>query len=62
LRREFDSHHPYALQNGRFSCIYKGLDGEIVEWIVADKGHLILARKNVPSNPIDVQKKTTRRS
>jgi hypothetical protein len=36
--------------------------GEIVEWIVADKGHLILARKNVPSNPIDVQKKTTRRS
>jgi len=31
--------------------------GEIVEWIVADKGHLILARKNVPSNPIDVQKK-----
>ncbi len=29
--------------------------GETVEWIVADKGHLILARKDVPPNPIDIQ-------
>lgn len=36
--------------------------GETVEWIVADKGHLILARKDVPANPVDPQKKTTRRS
>jgi hypothetical protein len=33
--------------------------GETVEWIVADKGHLILARKEVPPNPVDAQKKTT---
>ena len=33
--------------------------GETVEWIVADKGHLILARKDVPPNPVDTQKKTT---
>jgi len=32
--------------------------GETVEWIVADKGHLILARKEVPPNPVDTQKKT----
>lgn len=31
--------------------------GETVEWIVADKGHLILARKDVPPNPVDPQKK-----
>jgi hypothetical protein len=36
--------------------------GETVEWIVADKGHLILARKDVPANPVDTQKKTSRRS
>ena len=36
--------------------------GETVEWIVADKGPLILARKDVPPNPVDPQKKTTRRS
>jgi bifunctional DNA-binding transcriptional regulator/antitoxin component of YhaV-PrlF toxin-antitoxin module len=36
--------------------------GETVEWIVADKGHLILARKDVPPNPVDPQKKTSRRS
>lgn len=35
--------------------------GEHVEWIVADKGHLILARKEVPPNPVQVQKKTPRR-
>jgi hypothetical protein len=33
--------------------------GETVEWIVADKGHLILARKHVPPNPIDVNKNDT---
>jgi hypothetical protein len=32
--------------------------GEGVEWIIADKGHLIVARKNVPPNPVDVEKKT----
>lgn len=36
--------------------------GETVEWIVADKGHLILARMDVPPNPVEPQKKTTRRS
>ncbi|WP_367873879.1 hypothetical protein [Luteolibacter sp. Populi] len=34
--------------------------GEAVEWIIADKGHLILARKEVPPDPVDVQKKTRR--
>ena len=34
--------------------------GETVEWIVHDKAHLILARQEVPPNPIDPQK--TRRS
>jgi len=34
--------------------------GETVEWIIADKGHLILARKEVPANPVDIQKKTPR--
>jgi hypothetical protein len=32
--------------------------GETVEWIVADKGHLILAREQTPPNPVDVEKKT----
>lgn len=32
--------------------------GEGVEWIVADKGHLIVSRKIVPPNPVDVEKKT----
>ena len=36
--------------------------GETVEWIIADKGHLILARKDVPPNPVDIQKKTPPRS
>lgn len=34
--------------------------GEIVEWIISDKGHLILARKDVPPDPVVVQKKTPR--
>ena len=36
--------------------------GETVEWIVVDKGHLILARHEVPPNPVALQKKTTPRS
>lgn len=36
--------------------------GENVEWIVADKGNLILTRAEVPPNPVEVQKKTTPRS
>jgi hypothetical protein len=32
--------------------------GETVEWIVADKAHLILARPEAPPNPVDVEKKT----
>lgn len=35
--------------------------GETVEWIVHDKAHLILARQEAPPNPIEPQKKTTRR-
>jgi hypothetical protein len=34
--------------------------GETVEWIIADKAHLILSRPEAPPNPIDVQKKTSR--
>lgn len=36
--------------------------GETVEWIVADKGNLILSRKEVPPNPVEIQKKTTPRA
>lgn len=32
--------------------------GETVDWIIADKGHLILSRHEVPPNPVDPQKKT----
>lgn len=32
--------------------------GENVEWVVADKGNLILTRTEVPPNPVDIQKKT----
>ena len=32
--------------------------GETVEWIIADKGHLILSRQVVPPNPVDIEKKT----
>lgn len=31
--------------------------GEIVEWTVADKKHLILSRTSVPADPLDVKKK-----
>ena len=33
--------------------------GEAVEWIVADKAHLILSRQHAPPDPVSV-KKTTR--
>lgn len=36
--------------------------GENVEWVVADKGNLILTRAEVPPNPVDIQKKTKLRS
>ena len=31
--------------------------GEVVEWTVADKQHLILSRTVVPPDPLDVKKK-----
>jgi hypothetical protein len=31
--------------------------GETVEWIIADKGHLILSRESVPANPVPIKKK-----
>jgi hypothetical protein len=31
--------------------------GETVEWIVSDKAHLILARQQVPPDPVPVKKK-----
>jgi hypothetical protein len=30
--------------------------GEAVQWTIADKGHLILSREQVPPNPIDLKK------
>jgi hypothetical protein len=33
---------------------------EVVEWTVADKGHLVLSRQNVPSDPVEVKKKRPR--
>ena len=36
--------------------------GETVEWIIADKGNLILSRHNVPPNPVDMEKKTKARN
>jgi hypothetical protein len=30
--------------------------GEDVQWTIADKGHLILSRDQVPPNPIDLKK------
>jgi hypothetical protein len=34
--------------------------GETVEWIISDKAHLILARQDVPPDPVPVEKKTPR--
>jgi len=31
--------------------------GETVEWIIHDKGHLILVRTEVPPDPIEIKKK-----
>ena len=38
--------------------------GETAQWIIADKGHLILSREVVPPNPVEItgaEKKTTAR-
>ena len=46
------------------AAIAQGMDfakGEEVLWTIADKGNLILSRKQVPPNPIDL-KKTLRSS
>ncbi len=46
------------------AAIALGMDfskGEEVQWTIADKGNLILSRKRVPPNPIDL-KKTLRSS
>ncbi len=46
------------------TAIAQGMDfskGEEVLWTIADKGNLILSRKRVPPNPIDL-KKTLRSS
>lgn len=41
------------------SAIAQAMDfnkGEDVQWTIADKGHLILSRDEVPPNPIDLKK------
>jgi hypothetical protein len=41
------------------AAIAQGMDfskGEEVLWTIADKGNLILSRKHVPPNPIDLKK------
>jgi antitoxin component of MazEF toxin-antitoxin module len=46
------------------AAIAQGMDfakGEEVEWTIADKGTLVLSRKNVPPNPVAL-KKTLRSS
>lgn len=35
--------------------------GEIVEWIIENKGNLILHRRHVPPSPVDVKKKIPQR-
>jgi hypothetical protein len=34
--------------------------GEVVEWSVADRGHLTLSRQQVPPGPVDSKKKPRR--
>lgn len=34
--------------------------GEVVEWTIADKQHLILARRHVPPDPVVLKKKRLR--
>ena len=36
--------------------------GEVVEWIISDKAHLILAREQAPPDPIPIKKKKSPRS
>ena len=36
--------------------------GETVEWVVSDKAHLILAREQVPPDPVPIKKKKRPRS
>lgn len=36
--------------------------GETVEWVISDKAHLILARQQVPPDPVPIKKKRTPRS
>ena len=41
------------------AAIAQGMDfekGEDVEWTISDKAHLILTRKKVPPDPIDLKK------
>lgn len=41
------------------AAIAQGMDfakGEEVLWTIADKGHLILSRQQVPPNPVDLKK------
>ena len=41
------------------SAIAQAMDfskGEDVQWTIADKAHLILSRKVVPPNPVDLKK------
>ena len=41
------------------SAVAQAMDfakGEGVQWTVADKGHLILSRDQVPPDPIDLKK------
>lgn len=43
------------------SAVAQAMDfakGETVEWHISDKGHLILVRKEVPADPVPIQKKT----
>ncbi len=43
------------------SAVAQAMDfakGETVEWVVSDKRHLILVRKEAPADPVNVEKKT----
>jgi hypothetical protein len=45
------------------SAVAQAMDfakGETVEWTIADKGNLILSRKEVPPDPVPIEKKTSR--
>jgi hypothetical protein len=36
--------------------------GELVEWTIHDKGHLILSRQDVPADPVPVKKRRAERA